>query len=386
MRLQAGGALRQAFERRQEHHQVGEEHDEFAGGDPAGNDLRAAVPEERRARHGDQELPDDLDGPAPPPREHFLARQEVERRAVPDALEARACEAAHHADAAERLAGGGVHLAHLLAHIAEHRAQPADPGAVRERDRGEEEQGAKEQAPVGERQDGEDAHELDDGAPRVVEERKDQFGHAARVLADDGADAAGAKALHAVERKAHGVVERAPSHGGLQELDRAGGLVAAGNSHHHAAGAHGHHRARQPAEELRRCLCVAAQHPLPRAGERLAAEDVVDHHLGGGRRDEAEDGRDRDRCHGERDAGAISAGESKELTEQRAERARSLGALLPVPGDGELLPPRVGPPFLELPQVVRVAASARGLGAGHPAILGVPRIDSQGCRSAMLAS
>ena len=101
MGLQSGGALCQAFQRCQEHHQVGEEHDEFAGGNPASQHLCAAVPEQSGTGDGNQELPRHFNGSAPPPREHFLTSQEVKRGAVADAFKLWACKAAHHANAAE---------------------------------------------------------------------------------------------------------------------------------------------------------------------------------------------------------------------------------------------------------------------------------------------
>ena len=56
------------------------------------------------------------------------------------------------------------------------------------------------------------AEQLDDRAPRVVDHGEDQVGDAAGVFTQDGRDAAGFQFVHAMQRKADGVVEDGFAH------------------------------------------------------------------------------------------------------------------------------------------------------------------------------
>ena len=61
----------------------------------------------------------------------------------------------------------------------------ADPGPVSDPDHRQECHRSDQQSPVGQRQDEQDAHELNDGSPRVVDHSEDQFGNSTGIFTQE---------------------------------------------------------------------------------------------------------------------------------------------------------------------------------------------------------
>ena len=187
--------------RLEQHRHEDEEHHQIARGQPPGKHFHPAVEEEHRRCPGEEEIPEHLEDPPPPPGEELEPEREVIGAGVARRLAALATESADDAHPAEHLAGAGIDIGPLGTDVAVERPEDPAPEDARHRHRRDEEEAAEEHPPVDPGEDQEPANELHQRPPGVEEHREDELADPAGVVAQKRAGPPGAELVDAMERK-----------------------------------------------------------------------------------------------------------------------------------------------------------------------------------------
>ena len=326
--LELRGAGGQHGDRLQEHRQVDQEHHQVADREPAVE--HAHPPEEEQGPRGgrQEQVPGDLDDPAPAPGEHLLPDHQVVVADEPARLAALAAEGADDAHPAERLGGAGVDLLPLLSDVAVERPEPAVPEPVGDRHRRRQEDRPEQQPPVDPDQDRQPAEELDHRPPRVVQHAEDQLAHAAGVLAEQAGDAPRLELIHPVQREPRRVIIDPPAHRHLEPLARPRGEPAAGEADggpDQRDGEDDPHQREEPPPGRPQ----DAEPPEPPVLGRPPQQDVVDHQLRRRGRDQPDQRRDRQQEERRDDPRRVPPADPEQLAIERrqAPLAARLGRL-----------------------------------------------------------
>ena len=288
-----------------------------------------AVEHQAARRDRQDEVPDHLDGPRPPPRKQLFPRQEMALNHEPRGLRPLSSEGADDPHPAEGLRRRGVDLLPLRPHRSVERAQSAVPDPVgpgQDRQQGHR---PEQEPPIDPGQNDHPADELDDRPPGVEEHAEDEVADAVGILAQQARRAAGLELVDPVQRQPRGVLEDAPTGLHLHTLRGPGRQPASPEPDHRADHRHDEHDRHQQEQPVFRPGGDRQPSRQP-ARHGMAEQHVVNHQLGRGRRQQPQHGGDRQRAQRRGQSDAAARRQPEQLAVEPPERSwfrwRGIGA------------------------------------------------------------